>query len=613
VRSGSIKTLVFADSDSGGIIHVANIKGGVGKSTVATNVAYGLSRRGPALIIDLDVQGSASHAFGMDPADAETSSWNLFARRFAPEPPDEVGGARAVRWARRLVRRTEQRLVPGVVGRGDITTLATRVRPCLDIIPAGTDLFKHVTPLHLQNLLYNLALCRSYYTYIIVDTPSVWNAVTRSLYLHADLNLIPVTLNALSTRSLRDYLINVRRLADRHSGVRIRIVKNEVFGRSASKIKGKTRTMHENRRFLEGLCEQVVIRNDSGVSMLPQSILFDLEIPESATVRDAQDEGKTVREFRQYSRAAKSFEKLVEMVQYVLNNPLDTRSRSPWQRRCRYLATAGRVGAAAMLVGMLIRNPAVSSLPVPRPLAPQQLVESPGQVITHTFVEGESLHRVAKYAICHFRAMVPSMKQVDDYAREMVAVHNRTRLDGEPTIASANAVAPGTVMEFYPPADIHNPRERELVPAYRFFTSLVKDEYPYVTGDWCERGTGGGHPHYGIDVAAALGSEIVTPIGGTVVLQSGGAAGRTLGVVRDGTILFFAHMDKRYYRGGENVEAGSVIGTVGMTGRTSGPHVHIGYGLVTPGWRGTRFGSRTYKITDPKLFYYRERYLQSMR
>ena len=56
------KTLVFADSDNGGIIHVANIKGGVGKSTIATNLASALSKRGMTLVIDLDVQGSATHA-----------------------------------------------------------------------------------------------------------------------------------------------------------------------------------------------------------------------------------------------------------------------------------------------------------------------------------------------------------------------------------------------------------------------------------------------------------------------------------------------------------------------------------------------------------------------
>ncbi|MBD3316368.1 MAG: AAA family ATPase [Chitinivibrionales bacterium] len=612
MKPKSTKTLIFTDTDNGGIIHVANIKGGVGKSTVATNLACNLSRRGPTLIVDIDVQGSASHAFGMDPADAESSAWDLFARRFAPVTDEEGAKNPVLRWMRRFVRKSEEQLLPWVVGRGDVTSIAARVRPCLDLIPAGSGLYKHVSPFHLRNLLYNIALCRSYYKYIIVDTPSVWNATTRSLYLHADLNLIPVTLNALSTRSLRDYLINVRQLADRHADVRIRIVKNEVYGRAESKIKGKTRTMHENRRFLEGLCEQVVIRNESGVSMLPQSIIFDLEIPESATVRDAQDEGKAVREFKQYSSAARAFEKLAQMVQYVLNNPLDGASGLQGDRLLGYLTAAGKCAAAAVLVWLLAGNSAVSDFAAPRPIAPQQLVESPKQVITHTFSKGESLHRVAKYAICRFRAIVPSMKQVDLYAREMVAIHNRTRLEGETKIGNYNAVEPGVKMDFYPPHDIANPRQRELAPAYHFFTSLVKDPFAYVTGDWCERGSGGGDPHYGIDVAAVLGTEVVSPISGTAVLQNGGGAGRMVGVVNDGAILFFAHMDKRYFKTGEKVEAGSAVGTIGMTGRTSGPHVHIGYGLVTPGRSGMRIGRRRYKVTDPKLFFYREQYLQEM-
>ena len=82
-------TLIFADSDIGGIIHIANIKGGVGKSTVATNLAASLAKRGPTLIIDLDVQGSASVALGHDTDQLSRSSWELYKNRFSISSPDD--------------------------------------------------------------------------------------------------------------------------------------------------------------------------------------------------------------------------------------------------------------------------------------------------------------------------------------------------------------------------------------------------------------------------------------------------------------------------------------------------------------------------------------------
>jgi murein DD-endopeptidase MepM/ murein hydrolase activator NlpD len=149
-------------------------------------------------------------------------------------------------------------------------------------------------------------------------------------------------------------------------------------------------------------------------------------------------------------------------------------------------------------------------------------------------------------------------------------------------------------------------------PVYRFFMSLCDDSCSYITGDWCERGTGGGQPHYGIDVAGRLGARIKSPCDGMVLLHDSRSAGRMLGIAKDGTILFFAHMDQRFIKTGQIVKKGQPIGTIGLTGNTSGPHYHIGYGIKSIPGDGIEFASNYYKLTDPKLFFYREAYLGNL-
>jgi cellulose biosynthesis protein BcsQ len=593
------------NSDVGGIIQVANIKGGVGKSTIATNLAATLSQSAPTLIIDFDVQANASHALGFNKSTSEKSSYQLLTQKFSKYK--KKSNKTTSGFFINFLRKIETSLFSKFIGHGDIKAIPSKVSENLSIIPAHDKLFGHTGFAYRQNLSTNLRLLKEHYTYIVLDTPSIWNKLIKMLYIQSSMSLIPVTLNALSTKSLQEYLHYIRRLTKHHRSVTIRVVKNEVYGSRDSVERGKTRTMAENRRFLESLYENGVYSGERTVSIIPETVMFSLEIPDSSLIRNAQDEGIPLAEFNKKSKAQHAFLDLADMVKVTVNNR--NVNRTPVSFKILERALFSLIILATITITFWSES--VVNISPPQAVTPAQVEMSGSELISHTFLSGENLARISKYAISYYSAIVPTNSQIDKYMRETVRIHNSSATKSE-KIKSVFAIPAGMKIKLYPPSFIKSEESKKLVPVYRFFMKIVDDSCSYVTGDWCERGYGNETAHYGFDVAGALGSPIITPVSGVVINKNSAAGGKMSGVVSGGTILFYAHMDKRWFDSGDSIKVGESIGTVGMTGRTNGPHAHIGFGIRAVSGSGIVFGKHNYRVTDPKLFYYRYLFQQEI-
>ena len=82
--------------------------------------------------------------------------------------------------------------------------------------------------------------------------------------------------------------------------------------------------------------------------------------------------------------------------------------------------------------------------------------------------------------------------------------------------------------------------------------------------------------HNGVDIAAPLGTPVFCPIDGIAVLvATGEIGGRQIHVV-DGSIEYhFLHLSEQLIKQGVRVHKGMLIGEVGSTGRSTGPHLHF--------------------------------------
>jgi len=194
--------------------------------------------------------------------------------------------------------------------------------------------------------------------------------------------------------------------------------------------------------------------------------------------------------------------------------------------------------------------------------------------IEHTVAKGQTLQSIAKL----YKAEVGDIAFYNDLAENtQLAVGNKLLIpDGEMSDEGGDKPAP-------------NLKATEVKDKNYYATSLLKNIVGYFinplpTGHKTQGLHGPGRR--GIDIGAPTGTNLYASAPGTVIAvktgcvvgksRCGGGYGNMVTIQHpNGTKTLYGHMSKVITRIGAQVERGAVIGYVGNTGRSTGPHVHF--------------------------------------
>jgi murein DD-endopeptidase MepM/ murein hydrolase activator NlpD len=208
--------------------------------------------------------------------------------------------------------------------------------------------------------------------------------------------------------------------------------------------------------------------------------------------------------------------------------------------------------------------------------------------IIHVLKDGESLTQIARFAIGKYNSFVSTENMVKEYLKD----------NGLSVNSKINA---GDTIKLKLPA-FSNPQHKTLQPAWSFFTGLLNDSLSYITELYNPLGTATKRRHDGIDIGARKGTRILSPFSGTAWTMEDERGGLMIAVARENDILVFMHCEQRFYLNGQTVMQGDPIASVGTSGHTTGPHVHVVAGKITKTGE-KRVGDVRYNVLNPFEWY----------
>ncbi len=177
-------------------------------------------------------------------------------------------------------------------------------------------------------------------------------------------------------------------------------------------------------------------------------------------------------------------------------------------------------------------------------------VESEGKALEVPFRVAEKQYRTQHLTIKNERQVSPNP---DDLKR----IQEETKRSSDALQAFSQASPPWTLISPVPGV------KSDSFGSRRFFNGQPRK------------------PHSGMDIAAAKGTPIVSPAPGRVVeVGEFFFNGNTVFIDHGlGLVTMYCHLDRIDVKRGAELASGERIGTVGATGRVTGPHLHWGVSL----------------------------------